>query len=192
MGLLERLRDFTTVAPAPAPAVGLARLWVVREYGTVNSRDGTELWREGFAPIDPESGRYLCWDAPEMTDAGIRITHVAGVSYRRDALQDNRFAPGSTLLLRPEPDNPHDGNAIGVWDQSGTMQVGYLDRQIAAELAPDMRRGRGLGAFVLQEYRLRPDGERCSLVIALASVGMVEVIVEDEDEDEDEELDDKE
>jgi HIRAN domain len=70
-------------------------------------------------------------------DPRIRVIAVAGVSYRLDALQDDAFAPGTRLALRPEPDNEHDPNAIGIWDETGHVQAGYVPAEIAAELDAD-------------------------------------------------------
>lgn len=54
---------------------------------------------------------------------------------------------GLVLLLRPEPDNPADPLAIAVW-ASGRRpwRIGYLERGVAARLAPRLRRGDRLSA----------------------------------------------
>jgi hypothetical protein len=67
-------------------------------------------------------------------DPRIRVVAVAGVSYRLDALQDDAFTPGRRLALRPEPDNEHDPNAIGIWDETEHVQAGYVPAEIAREL----------------------------------------------------------
>ena len=67
-------------------------------------------------------------------DPRIRVIAVAGVSYRLEALQNDAFAPGKRLALRPEPDNEHDPNAIGIWDETEHVQAGYVPAEIAAEL----------------------------------------------------------
>ena len=48
---------------------------------------------------------------------------VAGASYRAEALQDSGFDPGRRLALVPEPDNEHDPNALGVWNEERTLQA---------------------------------------------------------------------
>jgi hypothetical protein len=67
--------------------------------------------------------------------------HVAGESFRNDdgtsrqaAIQ--RCEVGELLRLEPEPDNPHDRNAIRVLRGTGE-QIGYIERQLAAQLASE-------------------------------------------------------
>ena len=62
---------------------------------------------------------------------------VAGVSFRLDALDDPSFEPGRRLELVPEPDNEHDPNAVAVWNEERTLQVGYVPRETTSELAGD-------------------------------------------------------
>jgi hypothetical protein len=62
---------------------------------------------------------------------------VAGASYRAEALQDAGFDPGRRLALVPEPDNEHDPNAIGIWNEERTLQAGYVPAEVAPELAGD-------------------------------------------------------
>src|SRR5437879_9663635 len=91
------------------------------------------LWLErsgaGFRLRDAASGELVRGEDPR-----IRVIKVAGVSYRIDALQDDAFAPGRRLALVPEPDNEHDPNAIGVWDDERRVQAGYVPAEIALEL----------------------------------------------------------
>jgi hypothetical protein len=67
-------------------------------------------------------------------DPRIRVVRVAGASYRVDALQDDGFAPGRRLTLVPEPDNEHDPHAIGIWDEAGRAQAGYIPADVARDL----------------------------------------------------------
>ena len=62
---------------------------------------------------------------------------VAGVSYRADALDDASFDPGHRLALEREPENEHDPNAVAIWNEERTLQVGYVPREIAQELSGD-------------------------------------------------------
>ena len=36
------------------------------------------------------------------------------------------FDPGRRLALVPEPDNEHDPNAVGIWNEERTLQLGYV------------------------------------------------------------------
>jgi hypothetical protein len=113
-----------------------------------------------------EGERSLAWTSPRLADAGVEVVKVAGTSYRLEELQDPGFAPGSRLSLRPEPDNPHDPNAIGVWNAEESSQAGYVPREAAAELAPRLA-AEELEALALWEWR-SPDGRRYGLRILVA------------------------
>src|SRR6478672_4373772 len=100
------------------------------------TNERVRLWFErsgaGFRLRDAATGELV-----RDEDARIRVIKVAGVSYRLDALQDDAFAPGRRLALVAEPDNEHDPNAIGVWDEERRVQAGYGSAEIARELAAD-------------------------------------------------------
>lgn len=181
MGFLDRFR---TPEPRTEPIVFSA----VEESGTYKARDGTKLWREGYALVD-DFGRFLRWDAPEITSVDSMICRVAGVSRRTRELQRDEFAPGRPLLLRPEPDNPHDRNAVGVWDEAGQAQVGYLPREKAHEVSASFRRRRPKGAMVLQELRDSKDGQRVALVILVGPLGPVQLEIERDEPDADDSKD---
>jgi HIRAN domain len=70
-------------------------------------------------------------------DPRIRVVHVAGASFRLEALQDEGFAPGRRLALVPEPENEHDRHAIGIWDGDRGVQAGYVPAEVARELNAD-------------------------------------------------------
>jgi HIRAN domain len=70
-------------------------------------------------------------------DERIRVIPVAGVSFRPEALPDPSFDPGRRLALVPEPENEHDPNAVGVWNEERTLQAGYVPAEVAPELRGD-------------------------------------------------------
>ena len=94
-------------------------------------------------------------------DPRISVIPVAGVSYRLEALQDEAFAPGRRLSLVPEPDNEHDPNAIGVWDEARRLQAGYVPADIARGLEPALWQAVSLWEF-------SEDGQRAGLRVLLA------------------------
>jgi hypothetical protein len=173
MGFLERLRSSATRSREPLT------FSAVVESGNYKAKDGVTLWRNGYAIVDPHDGSFLRWDAPEITDAGAMICRVAGVSHRPNELQQDEFSPGKPLVLRPEPDNPHDRNAVGVWDPAGRTQVGFVPREQAKQVADTFRRREPLGALVLQELRETHDGDRVALVLLVCPLGGVNLVVED-------------
>jgi hypothetical protein len=103
----------------------------------VSSRsDGSgrvRLWLEragaGYRLRDAATDEVVREDDPR-----IRVVPVAGVSFRGDTFADPSFDPGRRLALVPEPENEHDRNAVGIWNEDGTLQVGYVPRDVAAEL----------------------------------------------------------
>jgi HIRAN domain len=94
------------------------------------------LWLErapsGFYLRDAATGERVRWE-----DERIRVVPVAGVSFRPEALDDASFEPGRPLALVPEPDNEHDPNAVGIWNEERTVQAGYVPREVAPVLAGD-------------------------------------------------------
>jgi hypothetical protein len=118
------------------------------------------LWLErrgaGFRLRDAATGELVRGEDPR-----IRVIKVAGVSYRIDALQDDAFAPGRRLALVPEPDNEHDPHAIGVWDEEGRVQAGYVPAEIAREL--DAEEWQAVSVWEFLE-----DGSRGGLRVLLA------------------------
>jgi hypothetical protein len=94
------------------------------------------LWLErgesGFFLRDAATGEAVRWSDPR-----IRVVPVAGVSYRADALDDASFDPGQALALVREPENAHDPNAVAIWNAERTLQLGYVPRDVAPELAGD-------------------------------------------------------
>jgi hypothetical protein len=118
------------------------------------------LWLErsgaGFRLRDAATGEVVRGEDPR-----IRVIKVAGVSFRIEGLQDDAFAPGRPLALVPEPDNEHDPNAIGVWDEHHRVQAGYVPAEIARELEPDEWQAVSLWEFF-------EDGRRGGLRVLLA------------------------
>jgi HIRAN domain len=94
------------------------------------------LWLEragnGYRLRDAATGEAVRWE-----DERIRVTAVAGVTFRPDALPDSSFDPGRRLALVPEPENEHDPNAVAIWNEERTLQAGYVPAEIAPKLRGD-------------------------------------------------------
>ncbi len=94
------------------------------------------LWLEragaGYRLRDAASGEPVRWEDPRL-----RVVPVAGVTFRPGNAEDVSFDPGRRLVLVAEPDNEHDPNAVAIWNEERTLQVGYVPREIAPELAGD-------------------------------------------------------
>jgi HIRAN domain len=137
--------------------------------------DGGVVWLAGYHPVEPGSGRYLARDAPELRARGLRVAGVAGARFHGEALAADAAAPGRPLRLRREPDNEHDPNAIAV--EAGDGQLGWVPRELAAELAADLDAGRAWSAVALREQRASPRDPRTGLTMLLAAGGPVELRV---------------
>jgi HIRAN domain len=128
--------------------------------------DGGQVWLAGYTPVD-ETGRYLGRDAQELAARGLRVVAVAGAARHHDSgLQADAAAPGQPLELRRDPANEHDSNAIMVL--AGGEQVGWVPRELAAELAGELDAGRAWSAAVLREQRASPRDPRSGLTMLLA------------------------
>jgi hypothetical protein len=94
------------------------------------------LWLErsgaGMRMRDAATGEIVAWE-----DGRIRVIPVAGVSYRAEALDDPSFDPGCRLALVPEPDNEHDPNAVAIWNEGRSLQIGYVPADVAPSLGGD-------------------------------------------------------
>jgi HIRAN domain len=137
--------------------------------------DGGVVWLAGYQVVEPESGRYLGRDAPELASRGLRVAGVAGAGrHHADALAAEDVGPGRALELRRDPGNPHDPSAIAV-HAPGAAQVGWVPREIAAELAPALDAGEPWAAVVLREQRASPRDPRTGLTMLLAPAGAIEL-----------------
>jgi hypothetical protein len=99
-----------------------------------------EEWR-GYVPLDRRR---------DLLDRHAFVTWVAGITHYPAAVDLPDFAPGSEVVLRPEPDNQFDPSAVGVWNACGTVQVGHLPAVIVHDLPriPGERHGLMVGEMV--------------------------------------------
>jgi hypothetical protein len=137
--------------------------------------EGGQVWLVGYQLVEAESGRYLARDAPELIARGLRTAGVAGAGrHHADALQSEDAAPGRPLHLRRDPGNEHDPNAIAV-HASGGEQLGWVPREIAEQLAPELDSGKPWSAVVLREQRASPRDPRTGLTMLLAPAAAIEL-----------------
>jgi hypothetical protein len=137
--------------------------------------DGGIVWVAGYQLVDPASGRYLGRDAREVVDAGLRVAGAAGAARHHEAaLQSDAAAPGRPLVLRRDAGNEHDPNAIAV-DTAAGEQLGWVPRELAAELAGELDAGRAWSAVVLREQRASPRDPRTGVTMLLAAAPAIEL-----------------
>jgi HIRAN domain len=114
--------------------------------------DGGQVWLAGYTLV-ADDGRYLARDAPELAARGLRVAGVAGAG-RHHAEALGTVSPGSPVALRRDPGNPHDANAIAV--MAGDEQIGWVPRELAAEIAGELDAGRPWSGVVLRVHRGSP------------------------------------
>ena len=127
----------------------------------------------GYQLVDPDTGSYLARDAPLLAERGLHVAGLAGARHRGAALATDALAPGCPLELRRDPGNEHDANAIEVY--AGGAQVGFVPRELAAELAAELDAGRPLSAVVLREQRASPRDPRTGVTMLLAPARAIEL-----------------
>jgi hypothetical protein len=118
-----------------------------------------------------EEGTSLAPDDPMLARNGVEVLQVAGTSFRLPALQDSAFAPGSRLVLRPDPENAYDEHAVEVLDARGRIQVGFVPKERSEEIARRLQAA-PLEAFCLRAWR-NELGQRCALRMLVCPPGIV-------------------
>lgn len=113
-------------------------------------------------PSRPVAGRLRRASRPEREDF-----HTPVRGYPFAAVPPGVVPPssGTPAALRREPDNPRDGYAVAVWVTDGTpWRIGYLDRAVAARLAPRLDAGERFQATTAGWVPAPGDGHRRPLV----------------------------
>ena len=148
---------------------------VVAEERYWYPEDGGAIWLAGYTVVDADTGAYLGRGAPELAARGLRIAGVAGAArHHAEALASDAAAPGSPLVLRRDPANEHDAAAIAV-DTGDGLQLGWVPRELAAELAPELDAGAPWSAVALREQRASPRDPRTGVTMLLAAAPRVEL-----------------
>ena len=148
---------------------------VTREERYWYPDDGGIVWVAGFMTIEPETGRFLGRDA--LRAQGLVVAGAAGAAAHHDeVLQSGGAEPGAPLTLRRDAANEHDPNAIAVHIASGE-QLGFVPRELAADLAPQIDAGASWSAIVLREQRASPRDPRTGVTMLLAPAAGIELDV---------------
>lgn len=90
-------------------------------------------------------------------------SRVVGVTARNPDGMDRQdyiqtyCKPNMRLILKREPDNPHDPNAVGVWIKARALliftsevQIGHLSRDVAEQVADHMDSGGRVKARIVK------------------------------------------
>jgi hypothetical protein len=100
--------------------------------------------------------------------------HVVGESFKnpdgtsRQALIRTRSRVGATVQLVPEPDNPHDPNAVKVCLETGE-QLGYVSSEDAHDLANERRTGYRHAAIIHRVIGGTPDKPSRGVLLRMIS-----------------------
>lgn len=138
--------------------------------------EGGQVWLAGYTPVEPDSGRYLAREDPWLAERGLRVVGLAGAGrHHADAVAAEDVAPGRPLELRRDPGNEHDPNAIAVHAAGGGEQVGWVPREVAAELAAELDAGRAWSAVALRDQRRSPRDPRHGVTMLLAPAAELEL-----------------
>ena len=136
--------------------------------------DGSIVWLSGYQVVD-EDGSYVARGDPRLAARGLRVAGVAGAArHHARELQIADAAPGRALELRRDAANEHDPNAIAV-HAAGGEQIGWVPRELAAELGPELDEGEPWSAIALRELRRSPRDPRTGLTMLLARAPTIEL-----------------
>ena len=137
--------------------------------------DGGLVWVAGFHLVG-DDGRFLGRDAPQLAERGLRVASVAGAAqHHREALESSGAEPGRPLTVRRDAGNPHDASAIAV-HTADDAQLGWVPRELAAEIAPLVDAGEPWSAVVLRERRASPRDPRTGVTMLLARGPAIELV----------------
>jgi HJR/Mrr/RecB family endonuclease len=164
-----------------APRAALLTVRVREDTHTFTGDDGNTIWCGGYAPVEDE-GSFQHVDDRCSSDPRCFYCKVAGAQHYA-ALADPQFGRGSQIALRAEPENPHDANAVGIWDITGKQQAGHVSASLCGDIAQLLRSGVALGGLVIREFRATSStGERIGLHVLIGPVGNLSLVVLDDDE----------
>lgn len=182
MSLLKRSRRRS--GPDPAKGAAAINVLVIEDTHRYEGEDGSIWWSAGYAPVyeDGEGEHHFIALGEHLCNGQVLYCKVAGSRHYGSALEDRRFEPGSTAQLRPEAGNPYDVNAVGVWDASGSLQVGHIPAEHSGEVASRLRSGEQLVGHVLREIRHgSKSGPRTTLHLLVMPAGELKLSILEKD-----------
>jgi hypothetical protein len=166
VGLLDRLR------PSSAASFSVN---VREDTSSFEGSKGDQVRSSGVVPLD-DNGTPVPDSEHRTSDARVYHCRIAGTHHNPSALADPRFDRGSRVRVRAEPGNPTDPNALGIWDSSGDVQVGFVPASLSRQIAALARREE-LSGQVIRELRIGSEnGERIALYVLVAPPGRIELV----------------
>lgn len=107
---------------------------------------------EGYVVVRARDGQRLMWRTLRVSD-GLFSFNIVGEKYREENIQGPEFSLGSELSLVPEPDNPHDSDAIAVYDSEERLQAGYVPADTTGRVRARWREDEDWKAIVAWESK---------------------------------------
>lgn len=126
--------------PAPEPQVDVTKILLVRADHAFTTDAGADMSFSGYDFFDSEGTPRDVGhgEAATEVDPGIWIMRLAGMRHNLPTHRAREIEPLSVVVLRSEPSNPVDPNAIAVHLPDG-MRAGYVPAAAARDLAPILR-----------------------------------------------------
>ncbi len=164
-------------APEPAPVTSRERdsIWASAAeadalLGDLAPGDDLPLTLEfgpgGLLPTTPD-GKHLAPGNRHLNRLGIHWLNARGAQYYQDERAQIMIRPGDPVILKREPENEHDPNAIAV--QREGLTLGYVNKGLARRLAKRMDRDEYFRAVAL---RLEPLSIIVGTPERLAKIGL--------------------
>lgn len=130
--------DGNAVAPSASASTG--RYKSVYPFGSYGNHQHPQNARDSWLDDNDEDDINDTIDSTQATyEATDRLHHYGNIEAKVVGVQYYRglASSGETILVRREPSNPYDSNAIRIDNVAGT-QIGHVPRRIAGKLAPYM------------------------------------------------------
>jgi len=166
MGIFDRLRG-----SRPTAAIWPPMVLVPTGLRPVRG-ERKSLHQRGYWMHDARTDQAISYRELSELVPGAIVFHVAGASRRIDAIQGPVFEPGRPVTLVPEPKNPHDRNAVGVWDWSRRAQAGYVPRELAPDIGQALRRHEPFSSVCHLEFL--EDGRRVGLSVLFGPAAFIQ------------------
>ncbi len=143
-------------------------LFLSEEEVETQARDGDDLTYDGFRVfIDRERNNEIPRDDECLSMPGVFFSRVAGPNEHTRELAHPSIDIGAALILRPEPSNRFDKNAIQIVNPRTGGVIGYVPAPIARELADTAPIAKGGSGCVLGIWKKR------GRVVGLRVVGSI-------------------
>lgn len=101
----------------------------------------------------------------------VGVTHKNSDGSARQAYIRKFAKQGMPLMLRPEPNNPYDKNAVGAWITATVfwffkedIQLGYLDSRLAEEISRLINQGGSASAKIAEIVGGTPGAESYGVI----------------------------